>query len=508
MLNRTLSALSPAISAFERRYRADEREHALLLDSMGRPIIERTGNEDSVQFTARELERACMGTLTHNHPKARPPSLDDLALSATYGLTLRAVGILPTGEHVDYTVNMLAPSASLAAAIDTQFNTEIAAAEKEFAGQFQGEALTHAARHLAVANLADRLGFKYQRMLTNAPVTEMKQSHEVQRINVLVRTETEMRREVLAPLHANIVHALTRNADARGIIPMDRLDIVRQIAGGYVVAAMLGKPQQDGTLTPYVHHQGRVVPVSPYFKMLWTLMHSAANVAINRHADMMRKHLPDDLIRQYEFANVLPNAAVVSEMDGDSAPGPQYEALHRWIGKDGKQLVDRIWNAAGDMRRKLDAYLTNAIASRKTAQQMSAELEPFLLSGAGSYEAMRLARSEVSTTGNRADWAAGKLNPLVEMYCPFTAPQHKCCDNCDEEEASGPYPKDDPSHIPGFHPECICGIRWIMAEDTDSIITRLRDNVKNAIANAKTALTDVIGPLSKRFIDFLFGGGR
>jgi hypothetical protein len=41
----------------------------------------------------------------------------------------------------------------------------------------------------------------------------------------------------------------------------------------------------------------------------------------------------------------------------DDTPKLSFDILRRWIGN--RTLSDRIWTATGDMRRKLDDYLTN-----------------------------------------------------------------------------------------------------------------------------------------------------
>lgn len=508
-LIKSLPHVTAAIAAFEQRYRADhDQEHALLLDSLGRIVVERAGNEDSVKFTNLELEHACAGSLTHNHPKAKPFSVDDLILALTYGLSMRAVGITPEGEHLDYTLSVGLPSPQKAKDVERQFDIELVLAEKELADiQLTDRQWERESRHLAVTRLAQQFGFKYLRTQKLTSVSEMKQPHEVQRLDALALTETVMKRDVFTPLHAGIVAMLARNANEKGIIPVTRLDAVRTQGAQKLVYTMLGKPDQHGALTPYITHGNRVIPDSPYFAALWALMHKAATVAIERHADIMRKHLPADLVRLFELATISPFQDVaVHEME-DFEP-LLYDPLHRWLGPDGKQLSDRIWNATGDMRRKLDAYLTHAISTGKPVQQMAEELQTFLIGGAGSYEAMRLARTETSAAANRADWAASQQNPFVESYSPFTSPRHECCDNCDDEEANGPYAKDDPAHLPPFHPECACGVRWVEVKQTDGIVERLRSRASVAIASARGALTDVIGPLSKKFINLLFRGGR
>jgi hypothetical protein len=101
---------------------------------------------------------------------------------------------------------------------------------------------------------------------------------------------------------------------------------------------------------------------------------------------------------------------------------------------------------------------------------------------------------------------AAQLDPMVETYSPYTAPEHACCDECDDIAAAGPYPKDDMSHLPPYHAHCICGVVWNLVENAAGVIERLRKAIQDAISNARRSIADVIGPLSKRFLSLLFGG--
>lgn len=488
------------LATFERRYRYDHKqEHAALLDAQGNLVAEHSGDFDSVEFTPQELERACLGILSHNHPRALAPSAADLALAAQYGLTIRAVGVTPEGEQVDYTVIMPVPSLQVADAVKVSFDDEVEQAEKDLSAKpMDDRTWERESRNLAVTRLAKRFNFQYQRVFRDTPISEATR-HEVKRLNVLDDVETTMHREWLSPLHAGIVRLLNHHADPKGHISVIQLDLIRQIVAGMVVRSMLGKPDANGTLEPYRVQHGVVMPNSPYFKALWGLMVHSATVAVERQAAIMRRYLPADLIRLFESAVISPFGQNVQEI-------AEYDPLHLWLGPDGKRLSDRIWIATGDMRRKLDAYLADAIARNVPVTQMAKELEVFLQPGNGPYEAMRLARTEVAAAHSRAESAAAQMNPLVETYSPFTAPKHACCDGCDLEEQQGPYPKSDTTHLPPFHPNCICGVMWNVVKDIKGTIAKLRQQVEQAIAQAKRAFTDWIGPLSKQFVSLLFRG--
>lgn len=495
-----------SLPAFERLFRGDHHEeHAALYAADGHFILERRGDIDSVSFSDAELNRACYGTLTHIHPKALPPSGADLATAAPYALTLRAVGVDEDGRQWDYTVEFPRPDPALAKHIQKDFEDEQERAEQELArAPLTDRAWEREARHLALTRLAYRYGFRYERVWRNAPVGEMAR-HEVKRLNALQGAEKDIRIQWLEPLSDSLVRTLQRHTDEKGNIPAHRLDMLRRETSAIVQRSFLGTPDANGALAPYVVQHGQVMPRSAYFKTLWALMIKSASAAVERHAEIMRKHLPEGLRRQFEMATISPFEEV-SEI-GDFNP------LHLFIGPDGKSLLDRIWSAAGDMLSRLDRFLTTAVLREMPGATIAGELLKFLLPGKGSalggngsFSAMRLARTENAAAYFRADSMAAQLDPMVETYSPYTAPEHACCDECDDIAAAGPYPKDDMTHLPPYHPHCICGVIWNLVQDIPGVIERLHKAIQNAISNARRSVADVIGPLSKRFLALLFGG--
>lgn len=495
------SAVLPSLlDRFERRYRTDhQQEHALLLDAAGQIVTQRDGAFDSVSFDPTELERAYGGTVTHSHPRSLPPSGADLSLAARYGLTLRAVGLAPdTGDAWDHTVRFPRPDSALADALSAAFADAVEQAEKELArAPLADLAWQRESRHRAVTRLAQEHGFAYQRVLYGR-LSEATR-HERARLAVLTHADEVLRREVFAVLAGQIISDILHLVRG-GTVPMAALPQVRESVNRHVQRVMLGAPQHDGSLVPFTTQDGQAVPRSLYFRVLFGLLHSSASTAIARHADMMRRYLPPDLIHALEYALVSPFDTALTEEEG-----PRYDPLHLWLGPGGKRLSDRIWNAAGEMRVRLHGYLDVAIAQQMPLEQMAKGLEQFLVEGKGSYEAMRLARTEVSAAYHRADALAAQRNPLVEMYTPTVAPTHGCCDECDYEEQHGPYAKSDFTHLPPFHPECICTVIWHVVENVKATVAILRDQIAQAVGAAKRSFADIIGPLSKKFLTLLFG---
>lgn len=510
------AVLPSVIQAFEQKYRNDHgREHGLLMDVQGHVLARHTGTHDQVEFDDQDLQRAVGGYITHTHPHALAPSGADLAIAAQYGLTLRAVGITPEGKAVDYTVRFPEPIPSVAKLLPAAFDSAVETKEKQLATMPYDDTMwQREARHQAVELLSQVCFFRYERSFKDHALSEMApaKSPELARLDVLATVVPTLVRDVFDPLHAQLVRLLTKHADGSGHVPPGKLPLVRQQAAALVQRTFLGQPHPDGSLHPYLVVHGQVQPRSAYFAALWRLMQHAATVAVDRHAALMRQYLPDDLIRAFSQAYLEPQDHELAEADS-----PQYDPLHLWIGPDGKKLSDRIWNLTGDFGRKLDAYLTEAIASGKNATYMAGELERFLIPGTShqlvstpygdvTYEALRLARTEVSAAGHRADWIAAQSNPLVEKYQPVLSPSHQEVDECDVNAAGGPYDKDDPSHLPPRHPNCLDSVIWIVVEHIEAAVKSLREQIADALARGTHAITDFLNPLVQRFKAWLFRG--
>ena len=104
-----------------------------------------------------------------------------------------------------------------------------------------------------------------------------------------------------------------------------------------------------------------------------------------------------------------------------------YDALHLFVHPhDGYRLSDRIWRADGVTRNRIDALLAYHIRQGTAAVDIAKELEQFLLPSRrgvrtkrpygrwGSYDARRLARTEVTAAHGRAVMASVAANPMTD----------------------------------------------------------------------------------------------
>jgi hypothetical protein len=176
-------------------------------------------------------------------------------------------------------------------------------------------------------------------------------------------------------------------------------------------------------------------------------------------------------------------------------PLAQYERLHTWVDPNGYQLSERIWRTAGATRRQLDAFLEDAIRSGRGvlsletqgATGIARDLEIFLQPGRSlrrtnkpygidaSYDAMRLARTEVTRAHARAFEQAGLLNPFVAGFRVRLSGSHPKPDICDEAAAAGVFPKNaiPPEYQPPLHPHCLCTMQNVMVNNPAAVIDSL-----------------------------------
>lgn len=298
----------------------------------------------------------------------------------------------------------------------------------------------------------------------------MARNHWQQHLAVMREADRDMT-ALFDQLAGQVATLVLREAGPDGMVPRTRLRAIQEAAGQAVHALFLGR-SRTGQPAPFDVVMGRVVPLSPYVTVLWGAVERATRVAVDQQAQIMRKALagaPDVLLAlQTARQNPFAVARLASEQAG-FRPNPfaQYDPLHRFVHPDGYRLSDRIWRISGDARRRLDLLLQQQIAEGMGAFDMAKEIEQFLrvdrqirrtnkpYGRDASYDAMRLARTEITAAGSRAGMMAAQMNPFVQEYEVVLSGSHPKVDVCDEEADGGPYPIEDTSHTPPFHPFCV-----------------------------------------------------
>jgi len=347
----------------------------------------------------------------------------------------------------------------------------------------------------------------------------------------IMRSNEESMTALFANLAVAVAGDVRRYADAEGKVSQAATYDIQRTAGERVTSLFLGQ-SAGGDRAPFAELvNGIVLPLSPYTDTLWESIAAAVRVPVEQQAAVITRLLgraPEILAalrraRRDPFVVAGAPGRVAEQEEANYpavfTPNPlaTYQAPHLWVDPRGYRLSDRIWQTAGNTRRQLDLFLEQAIAEGRGALAISRDLEQFLLPGRAlkrtkkpygtdaSYDAMRLARTEITRAAAQAHEMAAAMNPFVEQIAVVLSPSHPKCDICDEAAAAGPWPKDQiPAQyqIP-LHPHCLCSYRSVLVEDTRSILDALREDIRRE----RAAFTNLVGPvLVDRFVQQLLRG--
>ena len=178
--------------------------------------------------------------------------------------------------------------------------------------------------------------------------------------------------------------------------------------------------------------------------------------------------------------------------------GVYYDALRLFVHPhDGYRLSDRIWRTDQITRNRIDNVLRHEILNGTSAVKMAELFEQFLkpervgiktakpYGQLGSFDARRLARTEITAAHGRATIASAHDNPFVEVIRWALSYNHQdwpC--NCEEnstrdEEGLGPG-RYQIKNLPDYpdHPHCMCNLQMEVVAKLSQVVQRLRDWVE------------------------------
>lgn len=304
-----------------------------------------------------------------------------------------------------------------------------------------------------------------------------------------------------------------RGAGEGGVIPRRDLDLVVGRAGEIVQGVFVVDGRRS--LDP----DG--VPLSRYAQALMSEIYLVTAGVVNRHADYMARHLDQQTlgVLAREGRTIREQEEQIGRLF-DPNPLAFYEPAHTWVDPNGYTLSQRIWNNSVVTRQKLDAFMAQMIAEGRGSQYIAQRVEQFLLPGRAkirtsrpygrygtdaSYDAMRLARTEIARAHNQASWVSAYLNPYVDQIRLMRSPNgDPTCPICLEH--AGPvggegivYPVTS-APIPPFHPHDMCRVDSEVTIPPGEVTAELRGRL--AVARDDLLLT----PVQRRaFIDLLMG---
>lgn len=168
--------------------------------------------------------------------------------------------------------------------------------------------------------------------------------------------------------------------------------------------------------------------------------------------------------------------------------------------KDGLYLSDGIWNKCTNYRKHMTTIIQSAVAEGKDCVKTARMLEKYVLKGKrtlaeeypgmivrmGSrvpenicYEALRLARTEMTAAYGEATVSAGMVSPSCNGIKFILSSSHPKPDICDDITGLdkyglgiGVYPIDESPSYP-FHPNCLC-ITTTVNEQPEQFVERLK----------------------------------
>jgi hypothetical protein len=203
-------------------------------------------------------------------------------------------------------------------------------------------------------------------------------------------------------------------------------------------------------------------------------------------------------------------------------PSRRWVPWTRWQDDKGYRLSDRLWRGEARAREKIDAILMRELRNNMGALKLSRLLEKYLLperkdvrtkkpyGTVASFDAMRLARTEITRAMNQAAYTSALINPYInsidvvrsangDRTCPI-CPQHATID-IGGKRIRPPYDQNS-AMIPPFHPFDMCRIEPGLMDSPEQITQQIRALMEfdPSIQPAPNAATDL-------FINALLGSG-
>jgi len=337
---------------------------------------------------------------------------------------------------------------------------------------------------------------------------------------VLGKAQKGFRRDVRLEFQrtaASIRQTIMRAANANGVIPISRKEAVVREAGGILQRMFIGYNGQ-----PFA--DDGVTATAPYPQLLnkWYVL--TVTGVVKQHHNWMKRHIPEDVFNALRWRRSRPIPVKVAEAanpflrhEGESVedhikrladlrifrPNPlaEYDPMHTWVDPNGYRLSDRIWNTSDTARNQLNNLIRDAINQGMPAEKLAKLIEQFLdperaalrtqkpYGRDGSFDAMRLARTEISRAHAQAAFIAAYLNPYTKGVDWALSPSHPKRDVCDSRATIGmggerlkdSYPFES-AQLPPAHPHCLCRVQSDMRDDPATVTAQLKAILDDAQA--------------------------
>lgn len=313
---------------------------------------------------------------------------------------------------------------------------------------------------------------------------------------------------------------ILRAADDDGLIPVESMNSLTVQALRLIDQLFVSN---DGRTA--IRNDG--MPLSPYARVLLEEIGRVTVEIVDAHSRYLRRTMPGEVRRWLdtssrrlgemgmsrhaptmvaeqltldELRRRFPN---MSEADLRTVrdlrlfePNPlaEYEAAHTWVDPRGYRLSDRIWRTDQKTRQDLNDFMIDMISSGMPAQKIAENLEQWLIPGRqkirtnksygsdGSFDAMRLARTEISHAANQTAFISAYTNPYVNAIEVARSPNGDVnCKICPQHATLGfggerlrPAYSVHAANVPPYHPHDMCRVESVVTDSPDVVTERLR----------------------------------
>ena len=272
--------------------------------------------------------------------------------------------------------------------------------------------------------------------------------------------------ERLQQLYDRIVGLLMQVAESDGIIPVEKLlqielEIEREVLRLFVAN---GKPYGDNGVTPQ----------SVFAQLLNDAIIEASEYVVEANQEYVEANTDRSVWQWLALAGAgyaLRGQARRVFGGGTATPNPKDFWL---LKRNDLTLSEKIWQSGLRTSNRIANEINQAVRNGDSAVELSKRLEQYLVnphrrSNRGgknlNFDAMRLARSEITAAEGRATILSAHANPLVGGMDWALSPNHPKVDVCDDyatidgngSRLKEPYTLDAiPTYPP--HPQCLCAL--------------------------------------------------
>lgn len=274
------------------------------------------------------------------------------------------------------------------------------------------------------------------------------------------------------------IRGILSRYEQNGSIPVRYVDTVSDQCGQIVLRLFVGA---DGR-SPYA--QDGATPLAPYPRLLNKWYVYVMREVMLAHQAFMKRNLPDDLYaalsRAQQTRETITPVPQTNQIIAD------YDPMHTFVDPNGYTLSRRIWQNGRKTQERIDALVSEGIRLGLPSTEIATLVERFLAPDRapirtkkpygqdGSFDAMRLARTEITAAHGRVTVLASQLNPYVDTITWRLSPSHPRSDICDTLAARSPYPKTSVPRYPA-HPHCLCVLLSNVTKTPAEVSKELRD---------------------------------